>query len=96
MELQYHEALLRQGKGSVDTFISLSKLRITHGRKVNDTLEVDMLRSANFLRTTKHFDAAIVLGKQLEKLTGDRLSLATTYLEQYIVGDKYLPEDFVN
>jgi hypothetical protein len=95
MELQFHEALLRQGKGSVDTFISLSKLRITHGRKVNDTLELDMLRSANFLRTAKHFDAAIVLGKQLEKLTGDRLSLATTYLEQYIVGDKSLPEDFV-
>ncbi|GFH55906.1 predicted protein [Chaetoceros tenuissimus] len=93
LQLKYHEALLRQGKGSIDTFISLSKSLITHGRKDIDDLEIDLYRYADFLRTIKKFDAAIVLGKQLEALSGDRLSLATTYLEQYIVGDKSLPKD---
>ncbi|GFH47225.1 predicted protein [Chaetoceros tenuissimus] len=94
MQLQYHEALLRQGQGNIDTFISFSKSLITHGRKDDDEIEQDLRRSADILRTTKLFDEAIVLGKQLEELTGDRLSLVTTYLEQYIAGDKTLPEDF--
>ncbi|GFH55910.1 predicted protein [Chaetoceros tenuissimus] len=94
LQLQYHEALLRQGKGNIDTFISLSKSLISRGRKEN--LELDLLRSANFLRTVKHFDAAVVLGKQLEELIGDRLSLDTTYLEQHIHigGNKSLPDDY--
>ena len=94
LQLQYHEALLRQGRGSIDTFISLSKLLITHGRKGDDNIEIDLIRSADILRTTKHFDVAVLVGKQLEVLTGDRLSIATTYLEQYIFGEKSLPEDF--
>ncbi|GFH55911.1 predicted protein [Chaetoceros tenuissimus] len=99
LKLQYYEAFLRQGKGSADTFISLSKLRITHSHslKHDDTLEKDLIRSADILRTTKHFDAAVALGKQLEELTGDKVSLATTHLEQYLVGDKeFLPEDFAS
>ncbi|GFH56053.1 predicted protein [Chaetoceros tenuissimus] len=106
LQLQYHEALLRQGKGNIDTFISLSKSRITLPMKHDVDLENDLRRSADFLRTTKHFDAAAVLGEQLEELCGDKFSLATTYLEQYIIDDKslqqylvddkeFLPEDFV-
>ncbi|GFH56054.1 predicted protein [Chaetoceros tenuissimus] len=110
LELKYHEALLRQGKGNIDTFISLSKLRLTHVRTdidyIDFDLENDLLRSADILRMTKHFDAAIVIGKQLEyeELTGDKVSLATTYLEQYLVEYypkfgrtvDYLPENFVS
>ena len=97
LQLQYHEALLRQGKGSIDTFISLSKLRITQSHSMNydHNLEIDLRRSADILRTAKHFDAAIDLGKALKELTGDNLSLATTYLEQFIFGDeKFLPVEF--
>ena len=95
LQLQYHQALLRQGKGNIDTFIALSKSFISHGRR--EDLEIELHRSADILRITKHFDAAMVLGKQLEVLTGDRLSIATTCLEQYIhtVDDKSLPEDFL-
>ncbi|GFH55912.1 predicted protein [Chaetoceros tenuissimus] len=103
LQLQYHEALLRQGKGNIDTFITLSKVRISYGGK-DDNLEGDLFRSANFLRTTKHFDAAIVLGKQLEELNADIEPLATSYLEQYLVEYypkfgrkiKSLPESFEN
>jgi tetratricopeptide (TPR) repeat protein len=90
LQLRYHEALLRQGKGSIDTFISLSKLRITHSMKHDNKLERDLILAANILRTTKHFDAAIAIGKQLEELTGDTVSLSTTYLEQYLV--EYYPK----
>ena len=93
LQLKCHEALLRQGKGNMDTFISLSKSRITCGRKEN--LENDLRRCADILRMTKHFDEAMVLGKQLAELTGDKVSLATTYLEQYIFGDKSPPGDFI-
>ncbi|GFH57999.1 predicted protein [Chaetoceros tenuissimus] len=95
LTVQYEEALLRQGKGSVDALIALSNSLVSHGRKVYDTLEIDLLRTADILRIKKYFDSAIVFGKQLEELTGDRLSIATTYLEQYTVGNKSLPEDFL-
>ena len=93
LQLKYHEALLRQGEGNIDTFFSLSTSRITCGSKEN--LENDLHRCADFLRITKHFDEAMVLGKQLAELTGDKVSLATTYLEEYIFGDKSPPGDFV-
>ncbi|GFH57558.1 predicted protein [Chaetoceros tenuissimus] len=93
LQLKYQLALLRQGKGRVDVLISLSNTLITH--EIEDNLELDLLRSADILRTMKHFDEAIVVGEKLGRLTGDRLSLVTTYLEQYIVGDrKSLPAVF--
>ena len=88
LELKFHEALLRQGKGNIDTYFSLGKSRFEHLKDI-DYLDIDLEnalhRCADILRTTKHFDAAIIIGKQLEELTGDKDSLATIYLEQYLV-----------
>ena len=112
LELKFHEALLRQGKGNIDTYFSLGKSRFEHLKDIDyldidlenalhrcadnqyllkdiDYLDIDLEnalhRCADILRTTKHFDAAIIIGKQLEELTGDKDSLATIYLEQYLV-----------
>ena len=78
-------ALLRQGETTVDECLSL--LSDWTSRGVNAiTQGLGMEAAVTELMLMKEFDKAIAIGKQLEKLTGDKMILAMVYFEQYRLG----------
>lgn len=84
-------AFLKQGKTTVEECLSslnnwTSKVIAHIDEGVYTTTQGMMENTVTLLMLMKEFDKAIAVGKQLEQLTGDKLTLATAYLEQYRLG----------
>jgi hypothetical protein len=84
-------AFLKQGKMTVEECLSslnnwTSKVVAHIDEAVYTTTQGMMENTVTLLMLMKEFDKAIAVGKQLEQLTGDKLTLATAYLEQYRLG----------
>ncbi|GFH47224.1 predicted protein [Chaetoceros tenuissimus] len=97
ISLQYYSlifhwrlALSRQGKTTVDECLSLLNdwtcRVILKGNDGVDAITQGMEATVIVLMLMKEFEKAISIAKQLEQLTGDKMTLAIVYFEQYRLG----------
>ncbi|GFH55913.1 predicted protein [Chaetoceros tenuissimus] len=81
---------LREGETTVDDCISQlnswSSIIAQMEDSVEDITHAMMEAAVTELMLMKEFDKAVVVGKKMEQLTGDKMALARIYFEQYRLG----------